>query len=150
MMAIKKSIARQRKIKVHQGFTLIELMIALGIIAILVAVALPAYQNTMIDSRRADAKIALTDAAARQERWFTENNGYTTNVNNIGGSDGSLKSPDEHYAITISTPCGDTTCFTLTATPQGAQADDTYCGNLTLTHLGEKGNSGAADVEECW
>ena len=120
------------------GFTLTELMIVLVIVAILAAVALPGYQNILIDSRRADAKIALTDAAARQERWFTENNGYTTNVNNIGGSDGALESPEEHYAITIAAPCGNTTCFTLTATPQGSQADDTYCGNLTLSHLGEK------------
>ncbi len=146
----KLKIVNHARILRVSGFTLIELMIALGILAILVAVALPNYLNTMIDTRRADAKIALTDAAARQERWFTENNAYTTNVNNIGGTSGTLESPDEHYVITITAPCGDTTCFTLTATPQGSQADDTYCGNLTLSHLGEKDNSGAADVDECW
>ena len=50
-----------------RGFTLVELMIVIVIVAILLAVALPSYQNSVQKGRRADAKAALLDVANRQE-----------------------------------------------------------------------------------
>lgn len=130
----------------ERGFTLIEVMIVLAIIAILAAVAFPSYQETMIKNRRADGKIALTEAAARLERFFTENNNYGNTINNIGGSGGKLTSPEGYYSVSLANPCGNTSCFTLTAAPQGVQTKDTKCGNLTLTHTGVRGGS----ATDCW
>ena len=144
------SLLSQRKHSIYyyreRGFTLIEVMIVLAIVAILAAVAFPSYQETMIKNRRADGKIALTEAAARLERFFTENNNYGTTLDNIGGSSGKLDSEEGYYSLSMANPCGNTSCFTLTATPQGAQTKDTKCGNLTLTHTGVPGG-GASD---CW
>lgn len=133
------------------GFSLIELMIALAIIGILAAIAYPSYQDSVIKNRRADGKIALTQAAARLERFFTENNNYGTTVNNIGGTGGSLKSPESYYSLSMTNqPCGDTSCFTLTAARQGAQTKDTKCGDLSLSSTGAKGKTGSLNVEDCW
>lgn len=132
------------------GFTLIEVVVAVAIVGILASIAYPSYTETMRKSRRADAKVVLTDAAAREERWFTENNAYTTNVNNLGGSGGTLYSEEGYYNITVSNAaCGDTSCFMLTATPVagGVQVSDTDCATLTLSHTGAKGSTGGGN---CW
>ena len=59
------------------GFTLIELMVTVAIVAILSAIAYPAYTEYILKSRRTDAKNALLDLAARQERFYSLNNKYS-------------------------------------------------------------------------
>ena len=135
----------------NSGFTLIELLIVIVILSILVSVAYPSYRDSVIKTRRSDAKIALTQAAALQERYFTENNSYADDVDDIGG-DGSdsLVSPEGYYAITVANPsCGATvfSCFTLTATTTGVQSTDTDCATFTLAHTGQKGSTGGGT---CW
>lgn len=115
------------------GFTLIELMVVVMIVAILAAVSYPAYQNSLIKTRRSDAKIALTQAANQQERFFTECNWYAATVNgtrscltNTTGVLGfpNALSPDGHYLISITAgtigACTALTCgYTLVADPNG-------------------------------
>lgn len=133
------------------GFTLIELVIAVAIVGILASIAYPSYTESVRKSRRTAAKVTLTDAAARQERWFTENNAYTTDVNNLGGTGGTLKSDEDLYTITVATtPCGNTSCFTLTATAGGLQASDVKCTTFTLTNTGAKGYTGSGTRTDCW
>ena len=137
----------------RNGFTLMELMIVIAIIGILAAIGYPSYQDQMTKSRRADAKIALGNAAQKQERWFTQNGTYSTTITDIGGA----TSDDGYYAIAVANPgtagCssgGNIFCFTLTATPQTPQDSDTKCANFTLTHTGVKGISGTDTVANCW
>lgn len=59
------------------GFTLVELMVVLLIAAILAAIAVPMYQSQVRESRRTDAKTAVLDLAAREEKYFSLNNTYT-------------------------------------------------------------------------
>jgi type IV pilus assembly protein PilE len=66
------------------GFTLVELMVVLLIVAILAAVALPMYQSEVRESRRTDAKTAVLDLAAREEKYFSLNNNYTGSPINLG------------------------------------------------------------------
>ncbi len=143
MMAIKKSA----------GFTLIELMITVAIVAILAAVAYPAFTSQMQKSRRADAQSALMQAAALEEKWFFVNSQYTSTIANIGGA----TSPEGYYTIAVSdnNGVGNCTtaalnCFLLTATPVGAQAADAACTTLTLTHTGAKGHTGTGSLQDCW
>lgn len=125
-----------------RGFTLIELMMALAVLAIIVSLALPGYQASIRKSRRADGKSAITQAAQALERCYTQYGAY---------NDGNCaavfpwNSTDGHYTVTVvRTP----TTFTLTAAPQGTQAADTSCPSYTLNHRGDRGPS--PDPNRCW
>ena len=130
------------------GFTLIELMIAIAVVGILAAIALPSYQNYVLKSGRADAKTGLFEAAQMLERCFTRNSSYAACP---GAAGYPRNTENDKYSISISA-VGNTS-FTVTATPLGSQTKDTDCTSFTLTHTGQKGANGgtdAADIEECW
>ena len=123
----------------QRGFTLMELMIVIAIVAILVSVALPAYQDSVLRSNRVAAKGILMDVASRQEQFFINNKRYATTLAEIGlpasyyiDSENSINVPasDATYVITLARPT--TATYTLTATPQNNQAND-QCGIYTLT-----------------
>lgn len=130
----------------QRGFTLIELMITVAVVAILAAVALPSFLGQLQKSRRSDGKQALVAVAQNMEKYFTENSRYTTAAGS-GTCPGSAvvasPSPEGYYAITGA--CTDNT-FTLTATAQGVQASDTHCATLTYTNLQVKGGTNS----DCW
>lgn len=136
--------------KKQKGFTLIEVMIVVVIVAILAAVAIPSYQDSVRKTRRADAKEALTRIAALQERFFFTNNRYG-DLKDLGltATDGynvQIDSQEGYYQIRV-IDCG-TTCFQLQATPKasGPQAQDTGCAQFTLNHVGQK----TATADKCW
>lgn len=138
--------------KKNKGFTLIEVMIVVAIIGILAAIAYPSYDEYVKRGNRAEGQAFLNEVAARQERYFSQNNAYVTSVDDISKL-GLSKSSSEtgKYTLTISTNNG----YTLTATQQ---FNDTKCGNLTLNAIGDKGANGkttanSADREfvmSCW
>lgn len=129
-----------------QGFSLIELVTALVIVAILAAVALPTYQNQMQKSRRADAKSALVGAAGQMERYFTERGTYATATLGTGGVY-SNTTQNGYYTLSFANLAS--TSYTLQATPAGAQAGDP-CGNLTYDYQGNKGITGTLSMDQCW
>ena len=63
-----------------RGFTLIELMVVAAIVAVLAAIGYPTYLNHVRKTARAEAKVRLLQVAQLQERYFTEQNSYTTNI----------------------------------------------------------------------
>lgn len=140
-----------------RGFTLIELMIVVVIIAILAAIGYPSYTSHVRKGKRAEAKTRLMQVAQLEERFFTENNAYTTNIAGLLGVTGTVYSSDTNnsgagYQITAAAASGSTIAqsFVLSAVPQGSQTDDTRCGTLTLLHTGKKEITGTASVAECW
>lgn len=139
--------ARQAGAARATGFTLIELMIVVAVVAILASIAVPSYQEQIRKSRRAQAKADLVEYAGLAERYFTVNNSYA------GFTLPTTQSPREgttaRYTLTPSGAFTTTTSFTLTATPQGAQADD-RCGTLSITNTGLKASTGSAALSECW
>ena len=133
--------------KKHAGFTLIELMITVAVIAILAAIAVPSYREYIRRSNRVEGQSLLNEAAARQERWRAQNGTYTTTVADLQMPWANNKSEHGLYLLSVTNPAGDGG-YTLTATPQGNQATD-KCGNFTLTALGTKGVS-ASTADACW
>jgi type IV pilus assembly protein PilE len=127
--------------KRQRGITLIELLTVMVIVGVLAAIAMPAYTSYTRKTKRADAKVALTNTAQVLERCYSRNNRYDTCA--IG-----TPYPSVNGAYTISSTFPDTQTYTLTATPAGAQAQDTHCGNFTLNQAGTRGNSTTAT--DCW
>ncbi len=135
---------RSRPNRRTAGFTLIELMIAVAVVAILAAIAYPNYTEHVRKGRRAEAKAAMGDAANRLERCFTRFNSYAA-AECAGVGSGATE--NGYYALSISATARS---FTLTATPQNAQADDA-CGAFTLTHTGVRGLSVTPPAGKvCW
>ncbi len=73
-----------RKLKKTLGFSLIELMIVVAIIAILAAISYPSYRDSVRKSRRVDAKSVLTDIAQMQETFYARNGRYTDDMTDLG------------------------------------------------------------------
>lgn len=131
------------------GFTLIELMIAVAIVAILAAVAYPSYVNQVRKARRTEAKTWLLEAASKQERYYTENNSYATNMTTLGYPYNAQPTDGGWYQVSVTAATA--TTYTLQAAPQGAQTADTICGTLTIDAFGAKTESGsAASWKDCW
>lgn len=126
-----KVVARQR------GFTLIEVMIVVAIIAILVAVAVPSYQNQVRSSNRADAQGALMNLAQAMERYYTERGTYVGAAVGAGGifpNEAPLDGNNKHYNLIIDANNTNATSYRLIAQPRGAvQAGD---GALSLSSTG--------------
>ena len=131
----------------NAGFTLLELMIVIAVIAILAAIVLPSYQNAVYKGRRADGTTALLDLANRMQRYYGDNNTFATaTIANVGAS---TTSPQGHYTLSIAAQAVNT--YTIQAAPVGAQAGDAKCGTLTLTSASIRGRSGTEpDVSQCW
>ncbi len=134
------------------GVTLIELMIVVGIVALLAAVALPAFNRQVQKARRTDGHNALMRIAAEQERFYTNFNRYTANLtaaNPVGLGMGTATSENGHYVVTAALGAGGDQTFLLTATPQESQAADA-CLNLTMGNSDARGFSGAETNGACW
>lgn len=128
------------------GFTLIEIMVVVTIIAVIGAIAYPSYQDSIRKSRRAQATADLGELAQALERHFTVNNTYANYVIaaplNRSPAQGTL-----FYNISfVAAPTR--TAYSIRAVPAGPQATD-RCGTLTLTNTGVKAVS-ASTVAECW
>ncbi len=123
------------------GFTLIELMIVVAIVAILISVAYPSYQDQVRKARRSTAQGSLVELASFMERYFTENNTYVGAVLPFAQSP---KSGTSYYALTLPGASLTATAYVLTATPSTAQSADS-CGTMTLAQTGAK-----TPAANCW
>lgn len=136
----------------HRGFTLIEVMIVVAIVAILSAIALPSYQEYIRRGHRAEARAALLQAAQWLERAATATGTYPLTAS-FPTTLTTMQSG--RYTVAVASPpasAASGAAFTLTATPAGGQVGD-KCGSYTLTHSGVRGAASAASgalVTECW
>lgn len=158
----------------HQGFSLIELMVVVVIIGVLASIAYSSYTAHVIETRRSDAKSALSQLANVQEKFFTECNRYAALMTNnaaartcsTSAAPGNATlltnglSPEGHYVIRIldpavivgNPPCTTSNCFILEADPDalgasGLQAGD---GRFRIDQAGRKSwdnnNAGLIDA----
>ncbi len=132
-----------------RGFTLIELMIAVAIVAILASIALPNYREYVARARRAEAQTQLMSGSQFVERYFTANGTYVA----VALPTPLAQSPESgiaQYTITLSNVAQ--MAYTLTASPVAAQSmNGDKCGSFIVDQTGAKTLSGAtATVATCW
>lgn len=144
------------------GFTLVELMIVVLIIAILASIAVPAYNSSVRKSRRTEAKTALADAASREERYFATQNVYSSDPTALQYGPGPWPVPvGNYYSLSINPldvklPSATTPgTFKLTISPSAGstQLQDTSCQTFVIDQTGKQTSldSGGADsTATCW
>lgn len=131
------------------GFSLIELLVVMVIAGILTMVAVPSYRQSVIKSRRADARVALNDVAQRLERCYTQFGAYDAAGCGIADGD-EVASKEGFYLVTVTIEdVDDVATYSLSAAPQGAQDDDTDCENLEMDALGNRSATGE-NTTHCW
>lgn len=123
------------------GFSLVELMVAVAIIGILAAIALPSYNQYLIRANKSAAKAVLLEAASRQEQYIVQNRSYfvTTTDNDFSGLGMTIPTDVQRaYTFTITAPALPVTTntalasmptFQVTATPL---AGSIQAGEATL------------------
>ncbi|MDM0012058.1 type IV pilin protein [Variovorax sp. J22P168] len=134
-----------------RGFTLIETLIVLALLAVLAAVALPIYDDTIRRGRRSEARGTLLQAAHWLERFATANGTYPGEASHLPGAFRTTSFAS--YRIAYEPRDAQGSGYTLTALPLGAQATD-RCGGFTLDDAGVRGLT-VADASdslkaECW
>ncbi|MEO6565551.1 MAG: type IV pilin protein [Casimicrobiaceae bacterium] len=118
-----------------RGFTLIEMMITVAIVAILAAIALPSYLEQLRRSARAEAQTYLTDMASRQQQFLVDRRAYAVSATELGiPAPGSLSGK---FDFSITAANGPPPSFTLTATALGAQVKD-QCPVLSIDNAGNR------------
>ncbi len=132
-----------------QGFSLIEVMIVVVIVGILASVAYPAYQESGRRAKRSEARAHLLDAAARLERFYSDNNQYTADMTTAGANIDTV-TENGHYTIAVDSVVGTNQTFRISATPSGFA--DTRCNVFRLLQDGTQQVTGtsAATPEDCW
>ena len=144
--------------KLHQnGFTVVELLITMLIIAVLSAFAYPSYLSQLRKAHRAEATTELASLAQSQERFYARFRTYASVVDAPIGCVGSACGLDrvsnltenEYYELSVN---GNATSYTLSATAHGSQLDDTDCKTLTMNNVGIKIATSASgdNLTETW
>lgn len=146
--------------KPTKGFTLIEIMIAVAIIAIISGFAYPSYVKHVQRAKRVDAQTAVLEAAQRQEAYYIRNNSYAKDLTQL---EYNATSSEGLYNLVMSAaPNGCTgnrtlpvcTGFEMTATPVTTkpQAQDSECQSFTVNQLGTKSAKDANNSvsTKCW
>jgi type IV pilus assembly protein PilE len=147
-----------RRGRVPQGFTLLELMIATSIAAILAAVAWPGYRQVMHRSQRIEARLALLKIQYLQERHFADNRAYsgTLSPNGPGLPIAALSEHGNYHLSVTLDPNGQGYQAFARARRAGRQAGDSHCQQFSLDATGVRRSadaSGRWQIDQgggCW
>lgn len=138
--------------KKAKGFTMIELMIVVAIMAILAAIAIPSYRKYVIRANRTEAVSALTDLSNREERFFYSNNRYTSGIAADLNGTSTMGTKDYTFAVVASAASVSPPTYAITATPVGVQLqDDAECQSMSVNNIGVRSSTGTtANNPKCW
>lgn len=132
--------------KKQRGITLIELMIVVVVISILAAIAYPNYQEFTARAKRNEAKAALLMLATNQERFYLNNNTFTSDLTQLGfGATPTAITENDYYTITVTASSASN--FTATATYRFGEPEKSRCEVFTIDGRGSKTSTPYTD---CW
>jgi type IV pilus assembly protein PilE len=130
------------------GFSLIELMVAVGIVGILAAIAIPSYSAYVKRANRTDATRSLSVTAQALERCYSQ---AFTYVGCVAAAVSPVPSSQGYYNVTITLVAGPPESYTLSAVPLLApQTADATCTSFTLNSTGLQGATPAGNTQTCW
>lgn len=136
----------------NEGFSLIELVITVAIVAILAAIAYPSYDESVRRSRRADAQSQVMMAAQFMERYYTTNTTYVgaTLPTSLTTSPENRTATTKQYDIQLSNLAANTYTVTAVRSSGRPMATD-KCGDFGVLHTGAKTlANNTASTDECW
>lgn len=131
--------------KAMRGVTLLELMIVVVIIGILAAIAYPNYRDFTARAKRNEAKAALLKLATNQERFYLQNNAFTTDLTRLGFNASPYTTDSGTYVVTVA--AADSNNFTAAAVYQFADAEAGKCMTFGIDGRGIKSS---APYVDCW
>lgn len=138
----------------QSGVTLVELMIAVGIVGILAAIAYPNYREYALRGNRTEAKAELLEAAQDLEKCYTRFGSYIsancTAYTDLTDADGRFSEGRRYQVSVAANPVATATTYVLQAVPQGGQVADTKCGTLRLDQTGARTVSASPADPKCW
>ncbi len=119
--------------KYQQGFSFIEFILVALTVGLLVAIIFKNYTSAVLEERRTIAQQTLYTVMGLQERWFVRMYEYARTIDQVGGADAA----GDYYVLQITQdPCGDSSCYTVTATALGEQVKDRECEKMSINNLG--------------
>ncbi len=129
--------------RIQPGFSLIELLVCLGIISLLSLMSYPLFTHLILRAHRLEAKAALLRTAEALENYYADHSSYA------GATLAKLNIPDSteggHYQLQLDS--GDQ-AYLIRALPKGMQTQDSECDEYSLNHLGQRGSGG--NTNDCW
>jgi len=151
---MKDMVAMNRQ---HKGFSLVELMVTVAVVATIAAVAIPSYRQYVMRASRADATAALLRLASNQERFYLQNNTYASDAE-MGDAppDGLGMAGTERGFYALSIESDDLTARYLakaTVAVGEDQEDDTDCVEFSVNEQGlraAENSDGGDNTDRCW
>ena len=146
------------------GFTLIEMLITMVVLAILAAVVYPSFMDSIRKGRRSEAVASVNAIQQAQERFRASRTSYSSSITNAAGDSPpglglSANSSSGLYTLSLSDVSALNYTITATAASGKSQASDTNCVRMAMKvesgtlSYGSAGSSGAidfTDAKRCW
>jgi len=147
-------VVPRRACAAPRGFTLIELLVATAAMAVLAAIALPAFLEQLARARRAEVQAALLEDAGYMQHYYASHDAFSGTPPPQLPFARAPRQGGAAYVIGVSVSADDPSSFTLTATRAGAMSADP-CGDFTLDHLGRRDLVAGTfatgrDAARCW
>lgn len=134
----------------QQGFSIIEFILVALTVGLLLAIILKNYADAVLAERRSIAQQTLYTVVGLQERWFVRMYEYAKSIDEVGGPDAA----GDHYVLKVTQdPCGDSSCYTVTAIATGEQSDDRECEKMSINNMGVRravSHDNKDTTSTCW
>ncbi len=148
-MHFRNTVRRDGRHGTAAGFTLIELMITVAVMALLAAIAYPSYVRYTSRANRSAVESFMLEVSSRQERYLVDTRSYAPDLGALSMTTPNSVSP--HYNVSITNVTTNPPGYQVDAVPIGSQlSDDAACGTLSLSSTGAKAASGAGGEAVCW
>lgn len=134
----------------QSGFSVLEVLLVMLAAGLVFAIIYKNFEDAVLVERRGIAKQGMLTVVGLQEKWFIRMYKYAKDIEQVGGADIG----GDHFILRVTQdPCGDDSCYTITAKAVGEQEKDIQCETLRINSLGKREARNRANedtTKECW